>query len=225
MRAALQTDEPPRLPPSLETIEDRSLQGRDRESVDTTRTSPGKRVLEIRQRLVSRPHAGSRVTPLKEETPAKSAADAHSARTRRPAPGSDEQTADVCRGLDRQPSHHRPELFEAPLPLRVGDHLGGDREEVKQAEHDPDGRRSVPNGGSDAEAEHGDLGEVENRTDGGAHYRRADHRWERVPVSRGEAIAGQDEPAGQQAPNTAIVLAASTKPPTTAALAARTLAR
>jgi hypothetical protein len=48
-----------------------------------------------------------------------------------------------------------------PVPAGAGDGQAEDREQVQQAECDPDGRRGVPGGGRDAEAEQGDQGEDE----------------------------------------------------------------
>src|SRR5438309_2025242 len=79
------------------------------------------------------------------------------------SPRADGQAAEVDGGLDRKPRGHRPDLLKMSLPERVSDNAGDDREEVEESEHDPDGRRGVPHGGSDAQAEQRDQSEVENR--------------------------------------------------------------
>src|SRR5215470_11711946 len=113
-------------------------------------------------------------------------------------PRAEGQAAQAGGGLDLEPGRHRRDLLEVALHVRVGDHAGDDREQVEQAEHDADGHRGVPDGGSGTEAEQGDQGEVEDRPGGGAQHRPVGQGQRREAVGPGEAMAGQDEPPGQQ---------------------------
>src|SRR6266496_4199905 len=69
-------------------------------------------------------------------------------------PGAQRYAAQPGGGLDVEAGGHGRDLVEAVLPVRV-DGVGENREQVEQAEDDPDGGGGVAYGGGDAEGGEG----------------------------------------------------------------------
>src|SRR5215472_13573275 len=82
-------------------------------------------------------------------------------------PRRERQSLYIDRVLDIQAGGYRTDLLQVPMPLLVTDHASDDRENVQQAEDEPDRHRRFPHDGRDAEAEQRDQGEVENGPAGG----------------------------------------------------------
>ena len=91
-------------------------------------------------------------------------------------PRADGQATEIGRGLDGEPSAHRPGLPEQAQPVGIADCLGDDGDKVEKAEDNADASCEVQRGG-DAEAEQGDQDQVADRPDS---------RAQRGPVGQGQ---------------------------------------
>ena len=130
--------------------------------------------------------------------PSSRAPAAQAASTPRPCPGADGQVVQAGGGLDGQAGGHGPDLLDVPGQVRAAGHRADDREQVEQAEYHCDGGRRIAERGGGTDAEQGDQREVENRAEGGAEHWPVAEGQGRVAVARPDAVAGQDEPPGQQ---------------------------
>src|SRR5690348_8278339 len=113
-------------------------------------------------------------------------------------PRADRQAVQISGGLNRESGRHGTDLFQMPVPGRIGHDLGEEREQVEEPENDPDRRGGVTYRSGDAEAEQRDKDEVQNGTTCRAQRRAMSERQEWVAVSHGETVAWQYEPPSEE---------------------------
>ena len=123
---------------------------------------------------------------------------ADAARTPRPVQGAMGRWWRLVVAWIASPAVMGPICWRCRCQWGVGGEGGGDWEEVEEAEHAGDGGRRVAQGGREADAEHGDESEVEDRAGCGAERGCIEQRERCVAVGAGEAFAGQDEPPNEQ---------------------------
>jgi hypothetical protein len=112
-------------------------------------------------------------------------------------PRADRQAVQISGGLNRESGRHGTDLFQMPMPDRIGHDLGEEWEQVEEPEYDPDRRGGVTYRSGDAEAEQTDEDEVQNGATRRPQRRAISERQQGIAVRDSEALARQDEPPGE----------------------------